>query len=162
MWELNPHILLGRQSYYHYTNGARGVKPQTSHHRVRPDRMFFALNTSFGVGKDIIVGPPHSVGLLLPIGSFLLLLEIVLKKMSTSISQHPAELHFPLQSTYSLSTYRNCPGWNRTNFVCFRGHGFRDRLSATDRRAPRIGLFRGTTHKPLNYQLNTSLRTSKR
>ena len=48
----------------------RGVKPQTSHRRGRPDHMFFALNTLFSVGKDIIVGPPHSVGLLLPIGSF--------------------------------------------------------------------------------------------
>ena len=99
MWELNPHILLGRQSYYHYTNGACGVKPQTSHHRVRPDRMFSALN-----------GPRRrqgrwTRGIAPSPWQFLLLLEIVLKKMSTSISQHSAKLHFLLQSTYSLSTY---------------------------------------------------------
>ena len=39
-----------------------------------------------------------------PNGQFLLMLEIVLKKMSTSISQRPAEPHFLLQSVYSLST----------------------------------------------------------
>jgi len=34
------------------------VKPQTSHYRVRPDRMFSALNTSFGMGKE---GGPRGI-----------------------------------------------------------------------------------------------------
>ena len=36
------------------------VKPQTSHYRVRPDRMFSALNTSSGMGKVLIEGTSQS------------------------------------------------------------------------------------------------------
>ena len=34
------------------------VKPQTSHSRVRPDRMFSVLNISFGMGKE---GGPRGI-----------------------------------------------------------------------------------------------------
>ena len=44
----------------HRSRIRNSVKPLTSYRRVRPDRMFSALNTSSGMGKVLIEGTSQS------------------------------------------------------------------------------------------------------
>ena len=82
----------------HRSRIRNSVKPLTSYRRVRPDRRFSALNTSFGMGKE---GGPRGV-LPSPNGSFSSYWRLPRKMQLVFSAILDAGIY--LQSVYSLST----------------------------------------------------------
>ena len=83
----------------HRSRIRNSVKPLTSYRRVRPDRMFSALNTSFGMGKE---GGPRGISPS-PNGSFSSYWRLP-RKMQLVFSAILDAGIYLIQSVYSLST----------------------------------------------------------